>query len=95
MEPEEDSRDSGLTKIQCGTREKSRFHDCETRDVTSTWEAGFAKFLTQDEVLEKRNGIRDKDDGSSRCGIVVKKDRDGGIGTARSLLSFQTLIELS
>lgn len=95
MEPEENPRDSGSTEISCGTREKAIFLDCEIRDVTSTWEAGFAKTVTQDAILEKRNGIRDKDDGSSRCGIVVKKERDGGIRTARSLLSFQTLIELS
>lgn len=54
MEPEENSRDSGLTEIWCGTREKAKFLDCEIRDVTSTWEAGFAKVLTRDAVLEKK-----------------------------------------
>ena len=44
---------------------------------------------------KKGNGIRDKDDGRLGPGIVVKKELDGGIRTARSLLSFQTLIELS
>ena len=51
--------------------------------------------MIQDAVLEKRNGIGDKDDGRLGSGIVVKKELDGGLRTARSLLSFQTLIELS
>lgn len=81
MEPEENSRDSGLTEIWCGTREKAKFLDCEIRDVTSTWEAGFAKILTRDAVLEKKkrySGQRWRKVGIRDCSEKGTGRRDQG-----------------
>ena len=54
-----------LTKIQCGIR-----------DLTATCEAGFAKVWAEGCGIGKKIYIRDSDDRSSGCGILVKKERE-------------------
>ena len=57
------SRD--LTKIRCGIR-----------DLTATCEAGFPKVWAEGCGIGKEKYIRDSDDRSSECGILVKKERE-------------------
>ena len=57
------SRD--LTKIRCGIR-----------DLTATCEAGFPKVWAEGCGIGKEKYIRDSDDRSSGCGILVKKERE-------------------
>lgn len=57
------SRD--LTKIRCGIR-----------DLTATCEVGFPKVWAEGCWIGKEKYIRDSDDRSSECGILVKKERE-------------------
>ena len=78
-----------LTEIQSGIKEDAKFFD-GIRDLTATREARLANVVVRDAVLGKKrkeNVIRDIDDKSSGCGIVLKKERKCGIRTP-----FQTLI---
>lgn len=45
----------------------------------SCLEAGFAKILAKNVFFGKENGIRGRDDWSSRCRIVIKKEGECGI----------------
>ena len=52
-----------LAHIQCGIRENAEFVD-GMRELTTTWETGFAEILERDVVLGK-NGTKGRDDRSS------------------------------
>lgn len=58
-----------LTKIQRTSKIPWR----DTGFDCSSLEAGFAQILAKNAFFGKENSIRDRDDWSSRCGIVVKK----------------------
>ena len=70
-----------LSKTQHGIRETFTGYGIWLR----TFKAGFAKIWSRNEI-GKENYIRDSDDRSSGCRIPVRKERDCGISSPRSLL---------
>ena len=88
-----------FTEIQCRIRENAKILE-GIRDLTPTlvqfWEGPELYYPYSGSVLRqnlgmgcgigKENDIRDSDGRSSGCGIVVKKERECGIGTPLSPL---------
>ena len=88
-----------FTEIQCGIRENAKILE-GIRDLTPTlvqfWEGPELYYPYSGSVLRqnlgmgcgigKENDIRDSDGRNSGCGIVVKEERECGIGTPLSPL---------